>query len=66
MQENLDDYVHGNVSAKQCRLLLTTWIGETWKRTCANRDMVVRGFRKCGISLAIDGSEDDDINIKGI
>ena len=28
--------------------------------------MVVRGFRKCWISLAIDGSKDDDINIKGI
>ena len=28
--------------------------------------MVIRGFRKCGISLSIDGSKDDDINIKGI
>ena len=63
MQENLDDYVHGNISAKQRRILLTTWIGEAWEKTCANRDMVVRGF---GISLAIDVSEDDDINIKAI
>ena len=66
MQENLDDYVHGNVSTKQRRILLTARIGEAWEKTCANRDMVVRGFRKCGISLAIDGSEDNDINIKGI
>lgn len=27
--------------------------------------MVIRGFRKCGISVAIDSSEDDEINIKG-
>ena len=28
--------------------------------------MVIRGFRKCGISVAIDSSEDDKINIKGL
>ena len=66
MQENLDDYVHGNFSAKQRRILLTAWIGEAWEKTCANRDMIIRGFRKCGISVAVDGSEDNDINIKGL
>ena len=64
MQENLDDYVHGNFSAKQQRILLTAWIGEAWEKTCANKDMIIRGFRKCGISVAADGSEDNDINIK--
>ena len=29
-------------------------------------DVVVRGFKECGISVAIDGSEDDEINIKGL
>ena len=66
MQENLDGYVHGSFSTKQQRILLTAWIGEAWEETCSNRDMVIRGFRKCGISLPIDESEDDDINIKGI
>ena len=28
--------------------------------------MVRRSFKKCGISVAIDGSEDDEINIKGL
>ena len=28
--------------------------------------MVIRAFRKCGISVAIDSSEDDKINIKGL
>ena len=64
MQENLDDYVHGNFSAKQQRILLTAWIGEAWEKICANKDMIIRGFRKCGISVAVDGSEDNDINIK--
>ena len=26
--------------------------------------MIIRGFRKCGISIPVDGSKDDDINIK--
>ena len=65
MQENLDDYVH-NFSVKQQRILLTAWIGEAWEKTCANRDMIIRGFRKCGISVAVDGSDDDDVNIKGL
>ena len=46
-------------------MLLTAWIGEAWEKICANRDMVIRGFRKCGISLSTDGIE-DNINIKGI
>ena len=29
-------------------------------------EMIIRSFRKCGISVAIDGSEDSDININGL
>ena len=39
--------------------LATTWIREAWKKTCANRDMAVK-------NVGIDGSKDDNINIKGI
>ena len=28
--------------------------------------MIIRSFRKCGISVAIDGSEDSEINISGL
>ena len=28
--------------------------------------MVIRSFKKCGISTAINGSEDDEINIAGL
>ena len=28
--------------------------------------MVVSSFKKCGISVAIDGSEDSEIHIKGL
>jgi len=28
--------------------------------------MVIRAFKKCGISVAIDGSEDEEININNV
>ena len=33
------------------------WIGEAWRDI--PREMVVRSFLKCGITNALDGSEDD-------
>jgi len=35
-------------------------------RISAKKDMVVRSFRKRGISVAMDGSEDCEINIKAL
>ena len=32
----------------------------------AKKDMVVRSFKKCGISVAIDGSEVGEIHINGL
>ena len=45
---------------------MTKWIGQAWEEVSTNKDAVVRGFKKCGISLAINGAEDDEINIDGI
>ena len=32
----------------------------------AKKEMVIRSFRKCGISVPIDGSNDEDINISSL
>ena len=37
--------------------LMYQWIGEAWRDI--PREMVARSFLKCGISKALDGSEDD-------
>ena len=63
MQEHL---IHGKFLASQRRVLLINWVGQAWEEISADRDMVVRGFRKCGISVAIYGLEDTDININRI
>ena len=66
VEAHVDDYLHGNFTASERRILLTKWIGQAWEEVSANKDMVIRGFWKCGISIAIDGSEDNEINIKDL
>ena len=48
------------------RVLITKWVGEAWAKVSANKSMIIRAFEKCGISVPIDGSGDDHINIKGL
>jgi hypothetical protein len=37
-----------------------------WARHSQKKDMMKRAFKKCGISTAIDGSEDSCISIRGL
>ena len=39
------------------RVLVTNWVRKVWTEVGLNRDMVVCSFKKCGISLSLDGSE---------
>lgn len=66
LQDNLDDYVHGKITASARRVLFTKWVGQAWEDISAKKDTIIRSFKKCGISVAIDGSEDSEINIFGI
>ena len=66
LQDNLDTYVKGQINASERHILFTKWVGQTWEEVSANRDMVIRSFKKCGIAVPIDGSEDHEINIKGL
>ena len=34
-----------------------------WEKVSSNKGAIVRSFKKCGISLPIDGSQDSEINI---
>ena len=61
LQENLDDYVKGRISASERRVPFTKWVGKAWEEISCKKDMIIRSFKKCGISVAIDGSEDSEI-----
>ena len=62
LNENLEKYTDEKISASERRVLMTKWAGDAWVNT--NQDMVRRSFKKCGISLALDGSENHLLNIE--
>ena len=64
VQDNLDAYVQGSIPATDRRVLFTKWVAQAWEEVSSNKDAIVRSFKKCGISLAIDGSQDSEINIR--
>ena len=66
VQENLEQYLNGKFTASERRVLLTGWIGQAWEEISSNKEMIVRSFKKCGISVAADGSEDSEIHIEGL
>ena len=59
-------YIEGKISGSERRVLVTKWVGKAWTEVGSNRDMVVRRFKKCGISLSLDGSKNGEIHIESI
>lgn len=47
-------------------MLFTKWVGHAWDKISSMRELIVRSFQKCGLSVPIDGSGDNQININGI
>lgn len=56
----------GKLSASDRRVLMTKWIGGAWDLCTTDSASTIRAFEKCGISLSIDGSFDEHINIRGL
>ena len=54
-------------SSTERRILITQWVDEAWELLSNElKESIVRSFRKCSITIALDGSEDNDINIGGL
>lgn len=49
----------GNVRAPS-KLLCLRWVKEAWSKV--SKEVIVKSFRVCGISVSIDGKEDDEIH----
>ncbi|KAL0639302.1 hypothetical protein Q9L58_001763 [Maublancomyces gigas] len=67
-QEALDQFDTETESAiGQRRILMTKAVGEAWKRFSHEKvDIITSCFRRLRLSLAIDGSEDKELSVKGI
>ena len=57
LHENIYAYLHGDICASKRRVLLTGWTGQAWEEISSKKEMVRQSFKKCGISVAVDGSE---------
>ena len=44
---------------------MAKWVGEAWSKVGKMKDSIIRSFQKCGLSVALDGSENDGVNIEG-
>ena len=66
LDKNLDQYVDGKINANQRRVLMTKWVGEAWSKVGKMKDSIIRSFKKCGLSVVLDGSENDEVNIEGL
>ena len=66
LDKNLNQYVDGKINASQWRVFMTEWVGEVWSKVRKMKDSIIHSFKKCGLSVALDGSENDKVNIKGL
>ena len=58
--------MNGEILVRERRILTTRWVANSWSYICSNKDIVKRGFKKCGINVALDGSENSLVNIEGL
>lgn len=63
---NLTLYTQGKILASEQRVVLTRWVENAWDHICSNTEMVKRSFKKCGINVNIDGSENALVHLEGI
>ena len=66
LHDNVEGYLHGRFTAGERRVLISKWVGEAWEELSQNKEVAVRSFKKCGISVAADGSEDFEIHLEGL
>ena len=66
LNKNHDQYVDGKIIASQWRVLMIKGVVEAWSKAGKMRDSIIRFSKKCGLSVALDGSENDEVNIEGL
>ena len=68
-EDHLDkklEIVDGKINESQRRVLLTKWVGEVWSKAGKMKDSIIRSFKKFGLSVALDGNENDEVKIEGL
>ena len=65
--ENYKQWEERKYSVGDCRIMLTHWVGQAWKQFYEEHsDTVQKTFCQLGLSLPVDGSQDQDIHIRNL
>ena len=64
---HIDKWENGKYSIGDCRIIITQWVGQAWQELHAEQShLIIKAFRKVGLSLAVDGFEDSELYVKDI
>jgi len=67
IDENLDLWETGKLTASEKRILVTRFVGSAWEKLFSNPNYTPRAyFEKTGCLLCLDGSEDSKVKIEGM
>jgi hypothetical protein len=67
IENNLEEWESSTMKLSKRRILMTHWIGNAVKILCRDyQDVIINSFRKVGLSLNPDGSEDHKIKIRDL
>ena len=61
LAENLDKYTNRKITASDRWVFITQWGGNDW--SSINGDSVKHCFKQLGLSVALDGEENEIVNI---
>ena len=66
-KHNFEEWKAGKYSVSDRRVMLTKWVGQAWEELHKDHgSLICQTFRRLGLSLAVDGSEDHEIKVKDI
>ena len=66
LDKRLELYAKGKFSTSQQRILMTKWVDQAWKKISGMKELSIRNFKKCCLSVALDASKNAPVSIDSI
>ena len=54
------------ITVGELRILVTKWLGDAWEKLVADKQAMIDTFEKTGLSLPIDGSQDQKMSFDDV
>lgn len=65
--QHIEDWQKEKFNVGERRILLTHWVSKAWKRLHLEyKSTIINTFRAVGLSLNPDGSQDEELKVKGL